>query len=85
MLIKEQEELNGEMDQNIKGWTHDFMNLIFGLSQEKKIFWEQILLNEVRDYYIYYPLEELAKHEIRLNALYFALIDLIGLECKPPK
>lgn len=30
---------------------------------------------------MYFPLEELQKHEIRLNALYFALVDLIGLKC----
>lgn len=69
------------MDKNVKGWTHDFMNLVFGHSEEKELYWKQILLPEVAQYYMYYPIEDISKHEIRLNALYFALIDLIGLKC----
>jgi hypothetical protein len=33
-LLAEQDELNGDMDKNVKNWTHDFMNLVFGHSEE---------------------------------------------------
>lgn len=69
------------MDKNVKNWTHDFMNLVFGHSEEQKLYREQVVLPQTAAYYIYLPLEDLMKHEIRLNALYFALIDLIGLKC----
>lgn len=45
------------------------------------MYWEQVLLPEVVQYYQYYSLEDLKRHEIRLNALYFALLELIGLKC----
>ena len=33
-LNKEREELNTDMDTNVSMWIHDFMNLVFGLSDE---------------------------------------------------
>lgn len=52
-------ELRGDMEKNVKGWTHDFMNLVFGHSEEKNLFWEQIVLPKVAQYYVYFPLEDL--------------------------
>lgn len=69
------------METNVRMWTHDFMNLVFGHSEEKNIFWHEVLLPEVVQYYQYYSLEDLKKHDIRLNALYFALLELVGLKC----
>ena len=40
----------------------------------------QIVRPEIANYYNY-PLEDLEKHELRLNALYFSLTELIGLKC----
>jgi len=67
------------MDSTIQAWILDFMNLIFGASEEKEDFWKEVVLTETSTYYSY-PLDNLKRHEIRLNALYFALIDLIGLK-----
>ena len=47
------------MDKQIKAWTHDFMNLVFSHSEEKNLFWEQVVLPEVASYYMYFPIEEL--------------------------
>jgi hypothetical protein len=84
------------MSRQIRAWAHDFMNLIFGHGEEKNHFWHTVLLPEVAQYYQVvipeissyyqdYPLEELQKcysqNEIKYNALYFAVLDQIGLKC----
>lgn len=61
-------------------WIHDFMNLVFGQSEESTFFVEKIVRPEVANYYNY-PLDDLEKREIRLNALYFSLLELVGLRC----
>ena len=73
-------ELNTDMETNISMWIHDFMNLVFGQSDETNFFMSQIVRPETANYF-HYPLEDLEKHEIRLNALYFSLLELIGLRC----
>jgi hypothetical protein len=30
LLMEEKNELDGDMNENVRSWTHDFMNLIFG-------------------------------------------------------
>jgi hypothetical protein len=68
------------MQTNVNMWIHDFMNLVFGQSEESTFFVEKIVQPEVSNYYNY-PLYDLEKREIRLNALYFSLLELIGLKC----
>ena len=72
--MKEREELNTDMDTNVSMWIHDFMNLVFGLSDEQNFFMYQIVLPEVSKYYNY-PLDELEKFDLRLNALYFSMLE----------
>ena len=68
------------MQTNVSMWIHDFMNLVFGQSEESTFFVEKIVRPEVANYYNY-PLDDLEKREIRLNALYFSLLELVGLRC----
>lgn len=49
------------METNISMWIHDFMNLVFGLSEETNYFMTQIVRPEISNYYNY-PLEDLEKH-----------------------
>jgi hypothetical protein len=91
-LEGELHELSGDMQVNVKLWTHDFMNLVFGKSEENEQFIKTVVLPEVAQYYQVvipeqsqnytdYPLEELLSYPLRLNALYFALTDLMGIKC----
>lgn len=68
------------MQTNISMWIHDYMNLVFGQSDETTFFFEKIVRPEIANYYNY-PLDDLEKREIRLNALYFSLLELVGLRC----
>jgi hypothetical protein len=56
------------------------MNLVFGQSEETSYFFEKIVRPEIANYYNY-PLDDLEKREIRLNALYFSLLELVSLRC----
>eukprot|EP00351_Strombidinopsis_sp_SopsisLIS2011_P002444 CAMPEP_0116871726 /NCGR_PEP_ID=MMETSP0463-20121206/2210_1 /TAXON_ID=181622 /ORGANISM="Strombidinopsis sp, Strain SopsisLIS2011" /LENGTH=73 /DNA_ID=CAMNT_0004510703 /DNA_START=718 /DNA_END=939 /DNA_ORIENTATION=+ len=67
------------MDERIRENLTDFMNLVFGASEERDDFWNDILLRETSEYFNY-PYEDLTKHEMKLNALYFAVIDVTGLK-----
>lgn len=72
------------MDQLIKEWIIDFMNLIFGSSEDRDNYWDEVVVYETSVYY-QFPIADLKKHEIknRLNALYFTLTELIGLKVTP--
>ena len=69
------------MQDCIDDWILDFLNLIFGNGEETSSFWEEVLYAEVAAYYGY-SYEELRKSEKNLNALYFNLIEQIGLRVK---
>jgi hypothetical protein len=56
---------------------------VFGTGDENKPFFNEIVFPEVVTYYQPFPLEELAKYDLRLNALFFAMLELIGLKCVP--
>ena len=62
------------MSVRINEWILDFMNLIFGVGEETRLFWEEVLLPEVSQHYNY-SLRDLYKFERNLNALYFALCE----------
>jgi hypothetical protein len=57
------------------------MNLIFGQSEDNKRFWSEILAPKASSYYDY-PFDTIDKNEFKLNALYHALIDNVGLSVK---
>ena len=44
-------ELRKPMDLRVKEWLLDFMNLIFGSSEESRTFWDEVLLPEAAVYY----------------------------------
>lgn len=56
----------------------DVMNLIFGAGEETQEFWVTILLYNTSQYYNF-PYEELKKHKVNLNALFFALTYVFGI------
>lgn len=66
-------ELKKSMDVLITEWIIDFLNLVFGHSDDTRNFWSQVLFPEVSVYYSY-EMRELVKFEKNLNALYFALV-----------
>ena len=39
------------MDQKISQWVKDFLNLVFGASEETNDFWDKVLIPEVCSYY----------------------------------
>lgn len=78
-ILQEREELAKTMSTRINEWILDFMNLIFGVGEETRIFWEEVLLPEVSAYYSF-SLRELYKFERNLNALYFSLCEQINLK-----
>ena len=59
------------------------MNLVFGLGEETRMFWDEVLLPEVHVYYLLttssYGLADLYKFDRNLNALYFALVEQLNL------
>lgn len=67
------------MDVLITEWIIDFLNLVFGHSDDTRNFWSQVLLPEVSVYYSY-EMRELVKFERNLNALYFALVQQLNLK-----
>ena len=67
------------MTQRINEWIIDFMNLVFGVGEETRQFWEEVLLPEVSAHYGF-SLGELYKFERNLNALYFSLCEQINLK-----
>jgi hypothetical protein len=54
------------------------MNLVFGQSEESYDFWNFIVLPEARHYY-QLSADEIEMKEVRLNALYFAILEHVGL------
>jgi hypothetical protein len=46
--IREQE---ADMETNVRHWTHDFMNLVFGTGDENKPFFHEIVFPEVVTHY----------------------------------
>ena len=55
------------------------MNLVFGRGQEHDEFFNEVVFAEASVYYNY-PINDFKKHQIRLNALYFALTELISMK-----
>jgi hypothetical protein len=51
-------EFQEDMDQQIGQWIKDFLNLIFGASEETNDFWDKVLIPEVSSYY------KIESHEI---------------------
>ena len=78
MLI-EQKMLNKPMEERVNEWIIDFLNLVFGVDEETRQFWKEVLLPEVHVYYSY-RLQDLYDYERNLNALYFALIEQLNLK-----
>jgi len=66
------------MDQKISYWIQDFLNLVFGGSEETDNFWDKILIPEVCSYYKV-ERSEISHKDIIYNALYFAVMELTGL------
>ena len=85
-LKKQREELYffqmNDMDQSVKDWVIDFMNLIFGASEDHDNYWEDIVIPETESYYNF-DAKILKAHEVNLNALYFAILVNIGLTLIP--
>ena len=79
MLRKEQEEMERPLEERIKEWLIDFLNLVFGNSQDTQDFWDEVIYAEVSAYYNF-EYKELKNHKRNLNALYFALVEQLGLE-----
>jgi uncharacterized membrane protein len=73
-ILKEKLELNQDM--------LDFMNLVFGRGQEHDEFFNDVVFLETSIYYDF-KLELLRKHPLRLNALYYALLELIQIRVTP--
>lgn len=67
------------MSSQIQIWLFDYLNLVFGESQEHDEFFRYLVFPETSEYY-QFPIEELLSHELRFNALYFALINALGLK-----
>ena len=67
------------MKGRVKEWIFDFMNMVFGESEETSIFWEEVLFPELF-YHYNFDLNELHKFERNLNALFYALCEQIGLK-----
>lgn len=67
------------MSTRINEWILDFLNVIFGVGEETRIFWEEVLLPEVSAHYNF-SLRELYKFERNLIALYFCLCEQINLK-----
>ena len=78
-ILEETKELAKPMSQRINEWIIDFMNLVFGVGEETRQFWEEVLLPEVSAHYNF-SLRELYKFERNLNALYFSLCEQINLK-----
>ena len=69
------------MEENVVSWTHDFMNLVFGVNtDDTKEYWDTVVLPEIDQYYKHYSLEDLKTYKFNLNALYFSLCENIGLK-----
>ena len=79
-LREEYRELHNDMEENVVAWTHDFMNLVFGNTQDTKEYWDTVVLPEINQYYKHYTLDELKAYKFSLNALYFSLCENIGLK-----
>lgn len=67
------------MDVNMQVWTLDFMNLVFGRGAEHDEFFNNVVYPEASAYFDF-KIESFNKHPLRLNALFYALIDLIGIK-----
>ena len=66
------------MDQKISQWVKDFLNLIFGASEETNDFWDKVLIPEMCSYYKI-ERSEIQHKDVIYNALYFAVMELTGL------
>ena len=60
-------------------WMLDFMNLVFGRGSEHDEFFNEVVLPEASANFDF-KIESFKKHQLRLNALYYALIELIGVK-----
>lgn len=78
-LNRELLELNQDMDDNMQMWTLDFMNLVFSRGTEHDEFFNEVVYPEAYNYYDF-KVDHFKKHSLRLNALYYALIELIGIK-----
>ena len=77
-IERDELELRKPMEQRVKEWLLDFMNLVFGSSEESRSFWDEVLLPEASVYYDF-DLPQLLKFEPNLNALYYALVEHLNL------
>lgn len=75
--LRRAEERQGKKSA-VQDWLLDFMNLVFGSSDDTRQFWDEVLLPEAAIHY-QFDLQELYKFERSLNALYFALVEHLNL------
>jgi hypothetical protein len=45
-ILKQKKELNQDMDHNMRVWTLDFMNLVFGRGTEHDEFFNEVVFPE---------------------------------------
>jgi hypothetical protein len=71
--------MNQDMESNMQMWTLDFLNLVFGKGSEHEEFFGEVVLPDAAAYYDFSH-EILKKHQLRWNALYYALVYHIGVK-----
>ena len=71
-------EFQEDMDLQIGQWVKDFLNLVFGASEETNDFWDKVLIPEVCGYYKIES-DEIKHKDVIYNALYFAVMELTGI------
>lgn len=78
-ILREKKDLNQDMDINMQVWTLDFMNLVFGRGAEHEEFFNEVVYPEASANFDF-KIESFKKHPLRLNALFYALVELIGIK-----
>lgn len=66
-------------DKELRVHLVDFLNLLFGESQESTVFWNEVLLVRASQYY-QLDINYFRDSEVKVNALYYAFLDLTGIK-----
>jgi len=70
-----EDPVNGCLIDNL----YDFLNMTFGQDEDTNTFWDKILLPRAAIAFKY-PLAKFDKSKVNLNALFFAFVQLFGLD-----
>ena len=57
----------------------DYLNLLFGFSEDSEMFWNEVLLVRASHYY-QIDYNDFKEIDLKVNSLYYAFFDLTGIE-----